>query len=57
MMCIIKQGRKLELCFSLESCTYSTTLKEGGREGILQRDIDRVVQGSVIKLSAGMDIF
>ena len=54
MMCIIKQGRKLELGFSLESCTYSTTLKEGGREGILQQDID---QGSVIKLSAGMDIF
>ena len=41
VMCIIKQGRKLELGFSLESCTYSTTLKEGGREGILQQDIDQ----------------
>ena len=46
MMCIIKQGRKLELGFTLESCTYSTTLKEGGREGILQQDID---QGSAKK--------
>ena len=46
MMCIIKQGRKLELGFTLESCTYSTTLKEGEGEGILQRDID---QGSAKK--------
>ena len=38
MMCIIKQGRKLELGSILEICTYSTTLKEGGREGILQQD-------------------
>ena len=47
MMCIIKQGRKLELGFSLESCTYiySTTLKEGGREGILQQDIDQGSEG------------
>lgn len=46
MMYVIKKGRKLELGFTLESCTYSITLKEGGREGILQQDID---QGSAKK--------
>ena len=46
MMCIIKQGRKLELGFTLESCTYSTTLKDRGKKGILQQDID---QGSAKK--------
>ena len=44
MMCIIKQGHKLELGSILEICTYSTTLKEGGIEGILQQD-----QGSAKK--------
>ena len=46
MMCIIKQGRKLELGCTLEICTYLTTLKEGGREGILQQDVN---QGSAKK--------
>ena len=41
MMCIIKQGRKRELGSTSEIYTYSTTLKEGGREGILQQDIDQ----------------
>ena len=57
MMCIIKQGHKLELCFSLESCTYSTTLKGGEEKGYCSETLTRVVQGSVVKLSAGMDIF